>query len=97
MYVGDVRVETKDGSKHRFRGVWVSADSVGGWSFERSGVEETFALGEVATVKTRHVPRASANESRKTAIMVFEVVAIVGVLGMLTSGVVAVSRLSPNR
>ena len=51
MYVGDLRVGTEDGETHRFRGVWMSQDSLGGWLAEPAGVERTFPLSEVATLE----------------------------------------------
>ncbi len=51
MYAGDVRVRTTDGTTYPFRGVGVSADSLGGWLTEPGGTERAFPLSDVATVQ----------------------------------------------
>jgi len=53
LYAGDVRVITADGTTHALRGVWVSADSLGGWLVEPAGVERAFALTEISAVQVR--------------------------------------------
>jgi hypothetical protein len=53
MYVGDVRIETKDGEVHGCRGVWVGPDSLGGWLQEPAGAEVVLGLDQVEAVHVR--------------------------------------------
>ena len=49
MYAGNVQVETAD-STYTFVGVWVSADSLGGWLPE-GGAARAFPLSDVRAVR----------------------------------------------
>jgi hypothetical protein len=88
MYAGDVRVTTTDGSTHAFRGVWVSADSLGGWLAEPAGTEKGFPLTDVSAVRTRrmHRPSRESEVSRiwKGAAVLVGLVAVFGGVGLAT-------------
>lgn len=83
MYVGDVRVTTTDGSTHAFKGVWVSADSLGGWLVEPAGIERAFPLASIGQVQARSEARnTSSNRSVSRTLVGF------AILGVLVAGVV---------
>jgi hypothetical protein len=92
MYAGDVRVRTTDGSTHAFRGVWVSADSLGGWLAEPAGTERAFTLGAVETVQVRHRVAAQPEGRRSGEGSQSAVVVIVAAL--LGFGIIAANSLS---
>ncbi len=77
MYAGDVRVQTTDGTTHVFRGVWVSADSLGGWLIQPAGAERSFPLVEVSALQVRGTGGEPARGERSSAWMIG---ALVGVL-----------------
>ena len=82
LYVGDVRVLTMDGTMHGFRGVWVSADSLGGWLREPAGDKRSFALGEVARLDVRRSSHAGQVSGIRTADKLFPLAAVVAVAAM---------------
>jgi len=90
MYVGDVRVTTTGGTTHAFQGVWVSADSLGGWLVEPAGVERAFALTEVEAMQVRHargLPQpAGSRASRETKLWTLAGLAVVVVLPAVFCG-----------
>jgi len=67
VHAGDVRVTTTDGTVHAFRGMWVSADSLGGWLTEPTGVERAFPLNSVATVQVRHQRGSPSHEGSRVS------------------------------
>jgi len=88
MYAGDVRVRTTDGTTYPFRGVGVSADSLGGWLTEPGGTERAFPLSDVATVQVWHQGSAPSHEGpglsseeESHTVKVIGVVALVALVG----------------
>jgi len=92
-YAGDVRVTTTDGTTHAFRGVWVSADSLGGWLIEPAGRERAFALASVESLKvrrhaqteTQRDPGMSSAPKVTTAVLLAGVILVTLVAGTLGS------------
>lgn len=60
IHAGDVRVRTIDGITHRFRGIWVSQDSLGGWLAAPAGAERSFPLASIERVEYRTTNRSDA-------------------------------------
>lgn len=77
MFAGEVLVETSGGATYLFRGVWVSADSIGGWLTEPTGTELSFPLNEVAAV---HVREGGARAARTRRSSAWATGALIGVL-----------------
>jgi hypothetical protein len=94
LYVGDVRVLTRDGAMHGLRGVWVSPDSLGGWLTEPAGAERSFALGDVARLDVRRSSHARQRSGIRTADTVFPLAAV-AVMGAIVLGVIF-ARLDPG-
>jgi hypothetical protein len=89
LYVGDVRVLTRDGATHGFRGVWVSADSLGGWLTEPAGAARSFALGDVARLDVRRSSHAAQGSGIRTTDKIGALATVVVVGAILVGAVLA--------
>ena len=83
VYAGDVRVTTADDTVHAFRGLWVSADSLGGWLTEPAGTERAFPLSDVTAVQVWHQGGAPSHETSRVSATakIVSVVALAALVG----------------